>query len=489
MTTDDRKALDALDRFWDDVADGTRGGTAGLDTGDTAAIRWFQHLHEPSPPSGAADRVWRQIAAGEQPRPTPLGNARGHHLAPLPIEPPLEFLAPHRSALSSSSRVGWKRRLPKLATAALLAVTLVSMLVTYRATQPTNQIVPIGVPMYRGDAGHSGENPGPGPIAPPAVRWQLQLGGSVAEAVAVVDGTIYVNAGNALHAIVADNGTTRWRFEVDEARMIESPSVGDSAVFVLDSRGFLRALETATGAVRWQRNIGSVGVNVDTVPAMVVDKTVVVFDSGLSAFHTTTGELRWHRKLSCYGAPAFADRLVFVGCTDGKLHAIDAGTGTDRWSGEPLPLLTSPAIAGGVIYSTNYVHGITAVEAAGGKPIWHTTLGDSTAFSTAAVADGQVFVVSKHREVVALDAATGQEVWRFPLSGKTQRAPIVAGDVVYIGDDDGILYALDAATGAERWRFQAGGPIVTEPAILDGIVYLADSTNTLYALGNASARP
>ena len=49
--------------------------------------------------------------------------------------------------------------------------------------------------------------------------------------------------------------------------------------------------------------------------------------------------------------------------------------------------------------------------------------------------------------------------WRFPTGDRIVSSPILKGDVVYFGGDDGGLYALDARTGTVRWLFPTGNPI------------------------------
>jgi len=41
-------------------------------------------------------------------------------------------------------------------------------------------------------------------------------------------------------------------------------------------------------------------------------------------------------------------------------------------------------------------------------------------------------------------------------------APIVVGDTVFIGNENGFFYALDAATGTLKWQYPPAG----EPALL-----------------------
>ena len=62
-------------------------------------------------------------------------------------------------------------------------------------------------------------------------------------------------------------------------------------------------------------------------------------------------------------------------------------------------------------------------------------------------------------------------------------APVVAGDAVYFGTEDGLAIAGDAETGDELWRWQTGNFVRSSPAVVEGAVFVASGDGTLYALG------
>jgi len=87
----------------------------------------------------------------------------------------------------------------------------------------------------------------------------------------------------------------------------------------------------------------------------------------------------------------------------------------------------------------------------------------------AAYADGRLFFNTLDDQTIALDAASGRELWRTTLGdirrGETMTmAPLVAGDKVLVGNSGGEygvrgwLAALDAATGKLAWRAYSTGP-------------------------------
>lgn len=71
--------------------------------------------------------------------------------------------------------------------------------------------------------------------------------------------------------------------------------------------------------------------------------------------------------------------------------------------------------------------------------------------------------------------------WRFETDGQVRGSPVVDGDTLYAGSNDGTLYAIDRTSGEERWRLETGARRVHAPVVVDDTVYAA-SDEALYAL-------
>jgi outer membrane protein assembly factor BamB len=72
--------------------------------------------------------------------------------------------------------------------------------------------------------------------------------------------------------------------------------------------------------------------------------------------------------------------------------------------------------------------------------------------------------------------------WRVGTGGKVRSSPLVAGDLVLVGSEDGLLYAADRDTGGVRWTHDCGGPVTSSPAAADGRVYVVGGDGHLHAL-------
>lgn len=109
------------------------------------------------------------------------------------------------------------------------------------------------------------------------------------------------------------------------------------------------------------------------------------------------------------------DTVVLAGGADGKVSAIDAGTGVVRWQ---LPL--------------------------------------GVALSAGVGSDGRfAAVVTQNNELVTLE--NGTELWRTRLAARVLTAPLVAGERVFVLAGDRSVAAFDARSGLRLWTDQHPG--------------------------------
>jgi outer membrane protein assembly factor BamB len=111
-----------------------------------------------------------------------------------------------------------------------------------------------------------------------------------------------------------------------------------------------------------------------------------------------------------------ADGVVYVGCRDSNLYALDAATGKEKWrfNNEMSWVITSPAVVQGKV----------------------------------------VFATSDSSLYRVVDAATGKSVLKMQDKAYMFSSPSVVGDVVLIGVLNGTLQARDLKSGAALWDFQ-----------------------------------
>jgi outer membrane protein assembly factor BamB len=179
------------------------------------------------------------------------------------------------------------------------------------------------------------------------------------------------------------------------------------------------------------------------------------------------------------------DGVVYIGCRDAHVYAIDAATGRKKWD-----------------YPTS----------------------KSWVIGTPAVYNGIVYVgTSDSSRFMALDAKTGRLKLNFDAKAYMFSSAAIAGDIAYVGDHNGRLYAVDVKTGKQAWEFQTEaskadplkvmdadgrlkqeafaplfgdfedmyidfyrfisiGAILSSPAVSKGVVFVGSMDGNLYAL-------
>ena len=184
-------------------------------------------------------------------------------------------------------------------------------------------------------------------------------------------------------------------------------------------------------------------------------------------------------------SPAIADGVVYIGSMSGHLYAIDQQSGKEKWNFKSrMPIASSPAVVGGVLYFVSSAGSLAAIDISTGKPKWvfateyerkfeaknlhgypsaAQTIADGYDVYTSSptVVNGKVYFGSGDGNVYSVDAQNGQLQWKFPTGDIVHGSPAVVNNTVYIGSWDSKLYAIDADTGLEKWSFKGGeDPII-----------------------------
>ena len=342
------------------------------------------------------------------------------------------------------------------------------------------------VPMFRGNAARTGENPGPAPLERPVVKWKTFVGGESYASPVVGAGTVYVatKAGSLLALSLAD-GSERWRTHVGDYVARTTPALSGDTLFVAAGYALL-AVDAETGRERWTVPLRFAG---SCSPVVDADLVYVATQEGhLSAFSTQTGKEVWHYRNDnlLFGSPAVAEGVVVIADEAGKVTAIDAGTGRELWQksigGEAY---TTPAIKRGVAYVATNEPSLTALDLKTGSQLWSRDIGGE---SSPAVGDGVIFLGSDDQSVSALDAATGKTRWSTPLGYPIRSSVTFADDALYVGSGP-TLVAIDRKDGRTLWTHVTGGVVTADLAVVAETVIASSQDGYVYALGPPERNP
>jgi outer membrane protein assembly factor BamB len=207
-------------------------------------------------------------------------------------------------------------------------------------------------------------------------------------------------------------------------------------------------------------------------------------DSRVLGLNLATGEELWRLDLNqpVVAAPTVDGDVAYVCGRDRIVYALDAATGEVRWRSAPFahPIQASPAAGGGTVFVVAEDPGsgetqLSALAATTGKRRWSFAPDGLAVGSTApTVAGGRVYVGFGDFTVRALDARTGDEVWAAPIRAgfSPASAPALSGPSLFVSDERGSLYRLDVRTGQRVWEFQFDAEQVASAPLVDGDVVL-----------------
>jgi outer membrane protein assembly factor BamB len=330
--------------------------------------------------------------------------------------------------------------------------------------------------MFRGGPDHLGVYQSPAPSLE-TLAWKFKTAGRVISSPAVTSDAVYVaSTDGSLYAVNRADGTQRWKVDT-RGPIASSPAVANGLVYIVSGDGNFYAVDAATGKERWkfatkgERRFTAPGIH-GAIPR--TERMPDPFDVFLSS-------------------PAVAGGVVYFGSGDQHVYALDANTGAVRWQFATGDVVhASPAVSDGVVYIGSWDRNVYALDAATGREKWKYTTGNDTVIynqigiaSSAAISGGMVFVGGRDGKFHAVDARTGAMKWIVDnRGGWTIASPAVQSGVVYFPTSDGTRFkAIDAATGAPKFDLQTLAVSFSSPAIAGGVAFFGTSDGYLNAVG------
>jgi len=77
----------------------------------------------------------------------------------------------------------------------------------------------------------------------------------------------------------------------------------------------------------------------------------------------------------------------------------------------------------------------------------------------------------------------GKVVWTFATLGEVDSSPVICGDKVIVGSEDGRLYMIRLWDGTEVWSYEIGQAVTSSPAVVEGMVVVGSDDGYVYAFG------
>jgi outer membrane protein assembly factor BamB len=265
-----------------------------------------------------------------------------------------------------------------------------------------------------------------------ALRWETPMKSPIVASPVVVNGTVYIgSADKKLYALDAATGRQRWAFTTQDW-IVSAVAYAGERVIVASQDSRLHVVSAETGRQRLVYETG-IGRHIGAAPAVQGDRVyfcsvggrVWAIDWRATTYPVERALLYWQTNLYLW-------RML-------SKPPVQKGSVWSRRVGGDVR--HTPAIAHNTIYVTTLQGKVVALDAVTGTERWRADLGVGiTAAPT--VAGAAVLIGTKFGVVFGLDAHTGEVLWDFKTDGSITGSPIVAGDTLYVVSHDGTLYAV-----------------------------------------------
>ncbi len=303
----------------------------------------------------------------------------------------------------------------------------------------------------------------------------------------------------------ATTGKQVWKTEID-ARIRFSMAAGDGRIFAQTSSGTAYCLDADTGRVLWKQRIFPMECNPTDAKCSVIlyeGKLITFAEYGpLVIFDAQTGKklASWPRpgpgSRIYYGGPFPDNDRIWISTLNGAF-ACDMMTGEVIWQAD-ISKWAGRGVAMGVmqdgVYYVRGCNGVLAFRATDGEKLWEVKNFTKGVTPIPTIADGVLYAGGS--KAIAIDIKTGKELWSYNEMRVTDEynkrqqvagghsSPLVSGNLVYLGRDDGDLVALDRRTGKRVWRFDLGLPIKSSPVVSGNMLFVYGFDGNLYAFAS-----
>ncbi len=342
------------------------------------------------------------------------------------------------------------------------------------------------------------------------VAWKTAIPGRGVSSPILVAGKVIVTAASGfnqdrLHVLCIDakTGAIDWERQFwatgrtlchpTSSVAANTPSSDGKRIYAFFSSNDLACLDL-DGNLLWYRGLthdfptAANDVGMSASPLVLGDTVVVQVenkgDSFAAGLDAETGESRWRVPRPAdmnWTSPAVLrgntrDEDLVLLQSPKRFTAHDPHSGEQVWSYEvACSSIPSPVAEGNTIYVPS--GGLTALRyQPAGKAAEVVWASNALAPGNASpvVDHGRVYTINGSGVLLCGDAATGEGKWKLRLKGQFWATPVIAGDHMYIFNQDGLaqVVQLGDKSGEIVGRGDFGEPIFGTPVIADGALYV-----------------
>lgn len=332
--------------------------------------------------------------------------------------------------------------------------------------------------------------------------WKTKLGSNVLFCDTVYDnGFVYTATVDddyprdcGVFCLNGDSGEIVWKYKTKNS-IKNNVVISGNMLVAADVDGNVYCLDKSNGSLLWEKRL-ELGNALGTSSGICISDGVVYAGAArvVTALNLSDGSEKWSvNRDKGENSPAefiVADGRVIVNSHWDALAALDAETGKKQWANDDEDIRfrsSTPLLIDGKTLLVADDDAIMLVDIESGKITSKKTLEDYDFSSSGqpAFKDGTAYIPTSENGIVAYDINKEKIIWEYktgsnilctaPYVGKdsstVEASPIIDGENLIFGANDGYVYVLDASTGKPVDAKNAGSAVLGEAAAENGKIY------------------
>ena len=327
------------------------------------------------------------------------------------------------------------------------------------------------------------------------LQWKRQLPGELHRAAPVAwEDNILLSLrdegpgkSGGVECLDAGSGEPRWHFGTDASVKNSAAVDGEGRCAFVSATGRVWVVDALSGSAHWQADLpGYPDRWIHVAPVVAAGMVYAGAKAGYGAYDLGTGQQQWYTPLDTLDAfPFCASPLVWedllIVLQQGRgLLALQRSNGEIAWErqlGTSYPY-GAPVRVGGLLVSGGDEKCLVVLGAESGEIVWQRPVLEAYP-SGLAVSEEHIFVTTPGGQVQCFGLDSGALRWQFQTGPdlidmtpygrggcSILAAPLIWGEQVVVGGNDGVLYLLDAASGQCLGQTNFGAPITTSPCLV-----------------------
>jgi len=234
---------------------------------------------------------------------------------------------------------------------------------------------------------------------------------------------------------------------------------------------------------------------VETTPLLFGDVLYITTKNGyLKALNVSDGAFKWMFRTdepsSISSSPKIYNNQVLFGAADGFFYAVRSNLALKSYQVKTNNSIVSTSFisADGTILFGSLDRNLYALDGESNGTILWKYNANARIVNPGAIYNDVVFITTEGGEVHAVNLKDGQKLWALPLGGELT-APIIKGDVLYIGASNSMLYALNIMQSIKRtdlspvilWSNKLPAGIKASITAVGNVILVPSQDGCLYA--------